>query len=70
MEKQGPLSRQEYFQEYFSCFLSREALSNMKRLERFMSHRTMSQIMEALGDNLLDDLDAIAREAHGKYSRL
>lgn len=48
-------------------FLSREALSNMKRLERFMSHRTMSQIMEALGDNLLDDLDAIAREAHGKY---
>ena len=27
----------------------------------------MPQIMDALGDDLLDDIDAIAREAHGTY---
>jgi hypothetical protein len=32
-----------------------------------MPHRTMPQIMDALGDDLLDDIDAIAREAHGTY---
>ena len=32
-----------------------------------MPDRTMTQIMEALGDDLLDDIDAIAREAHVTY---
>jgi hypothetical protein len=32
-----------------------------------MPSRTMPQIMEAVGDDLLDDLDAIAREAHTTY---
>lgn len=32
-----------------------------------MPYRTMQQIMEALGDDLLDDIDAIAREAHATY---
>lgn len=32
-----------------------------------MPHRTMPLIMDALGDDLLDDIDAIGREAHSTY---
>lgn len=32
-----------------------------------MPHRTMSELMDALGDDLLDALDAISREAHSTY---
>src|ERR1700722_8250276 len=34
-----------------------------------MPDRTMQQIMESIGDDLLDDIDAIAREAHATYRR-
>jgi hypothetical protein len=32
-----------------------------------MPQRTMSEIMEDLGEDFLDDIDAITREAHGRY---
>src|SRR6185436_5736860 len=32
-----------------------------------MPDRTMPQIMEAIGDDLLDDFDAVTREAHATY---
>lgn len=32
-----------------------------------MPHRTMAETLEALGDDLLDEFDALAREAHSTY---
>ena len=32
-----------------------------------MPHRTMAEMLDAVGDDTLDDFDAIAREAHSTY---
>ena len=32
-----------------------------------MPHRTMAEVFEAIGDDLLNDYDAITREAHATY---
>jgi hypothetical protein len=32
-----------------------------------MPHRTMAEMLDAVGDDTLDDFDALTREAHSKY---